>query len=160
WRRSTWSCEARARSSELASTASRSSAWPACPTTFSCSSARGPGRIGWSSRRTRCCARRARRDSARSSSRCRPESRGRRRHRPPALRFLGSAPGRFDLVLVDPPYDSAVRLAGPLSKRLPAVLTDKARIVTESDKRAPLELSLPLERERVYGDTRIAIHRA
>jgi hypothetical protein len=31
--------------------------------------------------------------------------------------------------------------------------------VTESDKRAPLELALPLVDERTYGDTRIAIHR-
>jgi hypothetical protein len=30
--------------------------------------------------------------------------------------------------------------------------------VTESDKRAPLELTLPLELERIYGHTRIAIH--
>jgi 16S rRNA (guanine966-N2)-methyltransferase len=76
-----------------------------------------------------------------------------------ALRFLGRGEGPFDLVFLDPPYDSAVRLAEPLSERLPAVLTEGARIVTESDKRAPLELTLPLELERVYGDTRIAIHR-
>jgi 16S rRNA (guanine966-N2)-methyltransferase len=74
------------------------------------------------------------------------------------LRFLASPGGSFDLVFVDPPYDSALRLAGPLSARLPAVLTQAARIVTESDKRSPLELSLPLLRERTYGDTRIAIH--
>ena len=30
--------------------------------------------------------------------------------------------------------------------------------MTESDKRAPLELPLPLIRERTYGDVRIAIH--
>jgi 16S rRNA (guanine966-N2)-methyltransferase len=77
-----------------------------------------------------------------------------------ALRFLAGEPGTFDLVFVDPPYDSAVRVAGPLSERLPAVLTQGARIVTESDKRTPLELALPLELERVYGDTRIALHRA
>ena len=77
-----------------------------------------------------------------------------------ALRYLaGAEDASFDLVFVDPPYDSAVRVAGPLSERLPAVLTQEARIVTESDKRAPLELALPLEVERVYGDTRVAIHR-
>jgi 16S rRNA (guanine966-N2)-methyltransferase len=75
-----------------------------------------------------------------------------------ALRFLASPGGSFDLVFVDPPYDSALRLAGPLSAGLPAVLTEGARTVTESDKRMPLELSLPLLRERTYGDTRIAIH--
>ena len=74
------------------------------------------------------------------------------------LRFLGRAEGMFDLVFCDPPYDSASRLAGPLAERLPAVTTDGARIVTESDKRNPLELPFPLLTERVYGDTRIAIH--
>jgi 16S rRNA (guanine966-N2)-methyltransferase len=68
--------------------------------------------------------------------------------------------GPFGLVFLDPPYSSASELAGPLSERLPAVLTQDARIVSESDKRHPLELSLPLLDERVYGDTRIAIHRA
>ena len=75
-----------------------------------------------------------------------------------ALRFLGSGEGPVDLVFVDPPYDSAPRLAEPLSTGLPAVLTQDALIVTESSKRMPLELSFPLLRERTYGDTRIAIH--
>ena len=75
-----------------------------------------------------------------------------------ALRFLTAEAGTFDLVLVDPPYDSASRLAGALGERLPAVLAENATIVTESDKRNPLELPLPLTRERTYGDVRIAIH--
>jgi 16S rRNA (guanine966-N2)-methyltransferase len=75
-----------------------------------------------------------------------------------ALGFLAAAEGTYDLVLIDPPYDSAARLAGPLAERLPAVLAKGARVVTESDKREPLELPLPLARERVYGDTRIAVH--
>jgi 16S rRNA (guanine966-N2)-methyltransferase len=74
------------------------------------------------------------------------------------LRFLARGEGTFDLVFCDPPYDSGPRLAGPLSERLPAVLSRDARIVTESDRRTPLELSLPLVTERAYGDTRIAIH--
>jgi len=74
------------------------------------------------------------------------------------LRFLGRADGAFDLVFCDPPYDSASRLAGPLAERLPAVTARDARIVTESDKRNPLELPFPLLTERTYGDTRIAIH--
>ena len=77
-----------------------------------------------------------------------------------ALRFLATRPGKFDLVLIDPPYDSAARLAGPLAERLPAVLARNAVVVTESDKRMPLELPLPLARERAYRDVRIAIHRA
>jgi 16S rRNA (guanine966-N2)-methyltransferase len=74
------------------------------------------------------------------------------------VRFLGRAEGPFDLVFCDPPYDSASRLAGPLAERLPALTAEGARIVTESDKRMPLELPFPLLRERSYGDTRIAIH--
>lgn len=74
------------------------------------------------------------------------------------LSVLGEERGPYDLVFCDPPYDSAARLAAPLSEALPAVLSDHARIVTESDKRTPLELSLPLLSERTYGDTRIAIH--
>jgi len=80
-----------------------------------------------------------------------------------ALAYLPTEPleaeARFDLVFIDPPYSSAPQLAGPLSERLPLLLRPDARIVTESDKRTPLELSLPLAQERVYGDTRIAIHR-
>ena len=35
-----------------------------------------------------------------------------------------------------------------------------ARVVAESDHRAPLDLSLPLAHERRYGDTLIRIHTA
>lgn len=81
-------------------------------------------------------------------------------HRRDAVAFLRDWTGDpFDLVLLDPPYSSGGRLAGSLAEHLPHVLTDSARIVTESDKRAPLPLELPLVDERVYGDTRIAIHR-
>jgi 16S rRNA (guanine966-N2)-methyltransferase len=79
-------------------------------------------------------------------------------HRGDALSFLASGPGPFDLVFVDPPYSSAQRLARELSERLPGVLSEEALIVSESDKRNPLTLELPLEHERTYGDTRIAIH--
>jgi 16S rRNA (guanine966-N2)-methyltransferase len=80
-------------------------------------------------------------------------------HKRTALAYLNNASdGPFDLVFLDPPYSSASELAGPLSERLPAVLTKSARIVSESDKRHPLNLTLPLLDERVYGDTRIAIH--
>lgn len=79
-----------------------------------------------------------------------------------ALHYLGSLrrPGElFDLILLDPPYDAARRLAAPLAQGLADAISGDARIVTESDKRAPLELELPLELARTYGDTRIAIHR-
>ena len=75
-----------------------------------------------------------------------------------AVRFMARGEGTFDLVFCDPPYDSASRLAGLLAEHLPEVTSEDARIVTESDKRNPLELPFPLLTERTYGDTRIAIH--
>ena len=76
------------------------------------------------------------------------------------LRFLARPEGTFDLVFCDPPYDDAPRMAEALSDALPGMTSENARIVTESDKRNPLLLPLPLVVERAYGDTRIAIHSA
>jgi 16S rRNA (guanine(966)-N(2))-methyltransferase RsmD len=69
------------------------------------------------------------------------------------------AQGRqYDLVLLDPPYRRASGLARELSLLLPAVLPADGRVVTESDRRDPLALDLPLADERRYGDTLIRIH--
>jgi 16S rRNA (guanine966-N2)-methyltransferase len=67
---------------------------------------------------------------------------------------------QYDLVLLDPPYRDAARLGPELTEALPPVLTPSARVVSESDRRQPLELGLPLEDERRYGDTLIRIHTA
>ncbi len=82
-------------------------------------------------------------------------------HRRDALAYLaGAAAGApFDLVFLDPPYDSAPGIGPRLAERLPAVITEDAVIVTESNKRAPLELPFAVLRERTYGDTRVAVHR-
>ncbi len=78
-----------------------------------------------------------------------------------ALAYLAAAANGdpYDLVFADPPYDSALRVGPDLAERLPPILSQDAVIVTESNKRAPLELPFPLLRERSYGDTRIAVHR-
>jgi 16S rRNA (guanine966-N2)-methyltransferase len=76
------------------------------------------------------------------------------------LRFLARPEGTYDLVFCDPPYDVAPRAALALADGVPELAEDNARIVTESDKRNPLVLPLPLIVERAYGDTRIAIHAA
>jgi 16S rRNA (guanine966-N2)-methyltransferase len=79
-----------------------------------------------------------------------------------ALAFVRSASrdGRqYDLVFVDPPYERASGLRGPLSEALAPVLAPGARVVAESDRRTPLHLDLPLIDDRTYGDTRIEIHR-
>jgi 16S rRNA (guanine966-N2)-methyltransferase len=80
-------------------------------------------------------------------------------HRRDAFAWLAGASGAFDLVFADPPYSSASRAAARLSELLPPLLTETSLTVTESDKRHPLLLDLPLVDERTYGDTRIAIHR-
>jgi 16S rRNA G966 N2-methylase RsmD len=64
----------------------------------------------------------------------------------------------YDLVLLDPPYRRAERLGRDLSEALPPVLAPSALVVSESDRRAPLPLDLPLKDERRYGDTLIRIH--
>jgi 16S rRNA (guanine966-N2)-methyltransferase len=65
---------------------------------------------------------------------------------------------QYDLVLLDPPYRDAARLGPELTEALPPVLSPSARVVSESDRRQPLELGLPLSDERRYGDTLIRIH--
>jgi 16S rRNA (guanine966-N2)-methyltransferase len=82
-------------------------------------------------------------------------------HRSDALRFLrGAAGGRaqYDLVFLDPPYALAVRLGPELGPALTPVLAPGATVVGESDRRAPLDLDLPLTDERRYGDTLIRLH--
>jgi 16S rRNA (guanine966-N2)-methyltransferase len=66
----------------------------------------------------------------------------------------------YDLVLLDPPYRDAARLGPELTEALPPVLNPSARVVSESDRRHPLELGLELQDERRYGDTLIRIHHA
>jgi 16S rRNA (guanine966-N2)-methyltransferase len=75
-----------------------------------------------------------------------------------ALRAASTRHEAYDLVFLDPPYRRAADLGRELSEALPAVLAPGARVVTESDRRAPLDLALPLADERRYGDTLIRIH--
>jgi 16S rRNA G966 N2-methylase RsmD len=79
-----------------------------------------------------------------------------------ARRFLGGASrsGRsYDLVFLDPPYRLDAALARALPAAVKAVLAPGATVVSESDRRAPLEMiDLPIEDERRYGDTLIRIH--
>ena len=75
-----------------------------------------------------------------------------------ALRDARERGDAYDLVFLDPPYRQAATLAAELAEALPPVLAPGARVVSESDRRAPLELTLPLLDERRYGDTVIRIH--
>jgi 16S rRNA (guanine966-N2)-methyltransferase len=75
-----------------------------------------------------------------------------------ALRDASRSGDTYDLVLLDPPYRDATAWGRELARALPAVLAPNARVVAESDRRAPLGLDLPVIRERRYGDTLIRIH--
>jgi 16S rRNA (guanine966-N2)-methyltransferase len=75
-----------------------------------------------------------------------------------ALRDASARGETYDLVLLDPPYRRAPALGRELSEALGPLLADGARVVSESDRRAPLELALALTDERRYGDTLIRIH--
>ena len=74
------------------------------------------------------------------------------------LRTASARADAYDLVFLDPPSRRAGELGRELSEGLIAVLAPGARVATESDRRDPLELELPLLDERRYGDTVIRIH--
>ncbi|HEY3864922.1 MAG TPA: 16S rRNA (guanine(966)-N(2))-methyltransferase RsmD [Solirubrobacteraceae bacterium] len=76
-----------------------------------------------------------------------------------ALRSARAGAETYDLVLIDPPYRRAGEMGGELSPALAPLLSEQARVVVESDRRAPLELPWEIEKERRYGDTTITIHR-
>ena len=79
-----------------------------------------------------------------------------------ARRFLGgasSAVRQYDLVFLDPPYRDGPQLARELSAPLAALLAPGGVVVSESDRRAPLDLpDLAHTDERRYGDTLIRLH--
>jgi 16S rRNA (guanine966-N2)-methyltransferase len=76
------------------------------------------------------------------------------------LRGARAAGHEYDLLLLDPPYRLAGALGRELSPLIAAVLAPGGRVVSESDRRAPLDLDpdLPLTDERRYGDTVIRTH--
>jgi 16S rRNA (guanine966-N2)-methyltransferase len=76
-----------------------------------------------------------------------------------AARFLRRAEASsFDLVLCDPPYRLADRLAGDLDPLMRRALANGGRVMVETSPDRPLPLGLPLVTERGYGDTLIRIH--
>lgn len=81
-----------------------------------------------------------------------------------ALRSARRAKETYDLLFIDPPYGTTRRAGShrwerELADLLAVLLAPGARIVVESDRRAPLTLPIAVERQRRYGDTSITIHR-
>jgi 16S rRNA (guanine966-N2)-methyltransferase len=76
-----------------------------------------------------------------------------------ARRFLRrAAEGSFELVLCDPPYRLADRLASELDPLIRRVLAHGGRAMIESSPDNPLQMEMPVLVERAYGDTLIRVH--
>jgi 16S rRNA (guanine966-N2)-methyltransferase len=92
----------------------------------------------------------------------RPAAEVRRADALAALRNARERAETYDLIFVDPPYRHAGVLGPELGEALPPLLSPRARVVTESDRRTHPPLRSPLlalELERRYGDTVITIQR-
>jgi 16S rRNA (guanine966-N2)-methyltransferase len=74
-----------------------------------------------------------------------------------ALRDERGRGRRYDLVLVDPPYDGWERHEPTLAELLPAVAAENALVVVETDERVEPSLPLDLVTTRRYGSARITV---
>jgi len=74
-----------------------------------------------------------------------------------AFEYLGSATATFDLILCDPPYTLAARVAPDLEKHVPRRLREGGRLVVESASSDPMDLGFTLDADRTYGGTSIRI---
>jgi 16S rRNA (guanine966-N2)-methyltransferase len=77
-----------------------------------------------------------------------------------ALAAEAGAGRKYDLVLVDPPYDMYDDVQPQLARYLPAVLSDEGVVVVETDARVEPELPLPQRTSRKYGQARITVYEA
>ena len=75
-----------------------------------------------------------------------------------ALEQAAQAADTYDLIFLDPPYRQPAMLGEDAAKLIGTILAPDARVVTESDRRQPFELAIPMIDERRYGDTLIRIH--
>ena len=75
-----------------------------------------------------------------------------------ALAAEAASGRKYDLVLVDPPYEMYSDIEPQLARYLPALLADDGVVVVETDAR--VEPSLPLEQRtsRKYGAARVTVY--
>ena len=64
---------------------------------------------------------------------------------------------RYDLVLVDPPYQAWAELEPKLAEHLPRVLEPDGLLVVETGSRTEPALPLPLRTSRRYGSARLSL---
>jgi 16S rRNA (guanine966-N2)-methyltransferase len=71
-----------------------------------------------------------------------------------------TAGAKYDLVLVDPPYEMLTEIQPRLARHLPPLLAADGVLVFESDAPAEPELPLPVRTSRKYGQTRVTVFEA
>jgi 16S rRNA (guanine966-N2)-methyltransferase len=77
-----------------------------------------------------------------------------------ALAAEAAAGRRYDLVLVDPPYEMFSSVQTGLARYLPAVLDTGALVVVETGAAQEPELPLPKRTSRRYGAARLTVFEA
>jgi 16S rRNA (guanine966-N2)-methyltransferase len=77
-----------------------------------------------------------------------------------ALVHEAAAGRKYDLVLLDPPYDMYPDVQPKLARTLPAVLAESGVLVVETDARVLPDLPLPERTSRKYGAARVTVYEA
>jgi 16S rRNA (guanine966-N2)-methyltransferase len=75
-----------------------------------------------------------------------------------ALAVLATERTKYDLVLVDPPYDMYPDLETRLARYLPTVLAEGGVVVLETDARVEPQLPLEQRTSRKYGQARVTVY--
>jgi 16S rRNA (guanine966-N2)-methyltransferase len=74
-----------------------------------------------------------------------------------ALAAEAASARKYDLVLVDPPYDRFLELQPMLARYLPHVLSPEGLIVVETEQRVEPELPFEQRTSRKYGAARLTL---
>ena len=77
-----------------------------------------------------------------------------------AVAVLSAENRKYDLVLVDPPYEMYDDIEPKLARYLPRLLAENAVVVVETDARTQPQLPLDERTSRKYGAARITVYDA
>ncbi|HET7146297.1 MAG TPA: 16S rRNA (guanine(966)-N(2))-methyltransferase RsmD [Gaiellaceae bacterium] len=75
-----------------------------------------------------------------------------------AVAMLAGETRKYDLVLVDPPYDMYLDVQPQLARYLPHILAEDGVVVVETDARVEPELPFPQRTSRTYGAARVTVY--
>jgi 16S rRNA (guanine966-N2)-methyltransferase len=77
-----------------------------------------------------------------------------------ALAAEAASGAKYDLVLVDPPYDAYENLQPMLARYLPTLLAADGLVLVETSERVQPDLPLELLKSRTYGSARVSLFTA